>query len=195
MFPHPKGNVTQLVADSLPNVKIVVLIICVWFVKHRLMLRDTENELVSHCCLFVVVGCARDIRSVIGWCVCSQWEWSEKSTLIQKIKGLLFRNVIFTFCVKVLMTNQLLEFFLMWIFCAHTHTHKNAPGIDKNLTIQYTSRYMSHDVIISGYTAIPFILRCTVMFKRIHWWSGSSLYITSQYIDDLIDKLSQNNLI
>ncbi len=41
----------QLMSDSLPYVEIVVFIICVLFVKQRSVLRGTDNELVSHCCL------------------------------------------------------------------------------------------------------------------------------------------------
>ncbi len=58
------------------------------FVKQGSVLKDTGDELVSHCCLCCCYGiwmwrllCT---VIVIGWCVCSQGECSEKSTLIQK---------------------------------------------------------------------------------------------------------------
>lgn len=53
---------TQLIGNTLPYVLPSFYIICVSFVKDRLVLRDTHNEHVSHCC-----WCCRgrhDIRSI-----------------------------------------------------------------------------------------------------------------------------------
>ncbi len=92
--------------------KILVFIIYVSFVKH-LVLRDTGDELVWHCCLCCCceIGTGRLLSTtiMIGWCVCSQRECLEKSTSIWEIKGSLFRSVIFAFCVTILMANQQFE--------------------------------------------------------------------------------------
>lgn len=61
--------------------------ICLLFVTQRCALRDTDNELVYHCCWCCF--CWGYVTSTImgGWCVCLRCESSEKST-IRKIKGL-----------------------------------------------------------------------------------------------------------
>lgn len=66
---------------------------CALFIKQRIMLGDTNSELVSHCCW--CYACERWRRhpfltTMIGWCVCSWCKSSAKSTLIWKMKGFSF---------------------------------------------------------------------------------------------------------
>lgn len=83
---------------TLPYVlfKINVFVISILFVKQRLLLRDTDNELVSHCG-WCCCG-RRDIRfcetSATGWCVVVS------ATPVWKNKSL-FPGVWFAFYVKI----------------------------------------------------------------------------------------------
>ncbi len=118
--------------NPLPYVvfKIVVFIICIawcWETQHQ----------DSHCCLCCCCGILTwgPLRTtiVIGWCICSQGECSEKSTLIQKIKGSLFRRVIFVSVWKYSCPDNCLKnIFFVQIICTKK-THPACKGLFINI--------------------------------------------------------------
>lgn len=95
---------------------------------------ETDNALVSQHCW--CCNCGRwtwhpfSITIMVGWCICLQCESLEKSTVFQKITGLLFCSVIFAFCLKVLVpSQQFKKCFLMRINHMKKNMHPVCRGI------------------------------------------------------------------
>lgn len=105
-------DLVQVIIDTLPYV--VCKIVCISFVKKRLVLRD-KNELVRRCC------CGRgDICSaktiMIGWCIYWQYKSLEKSTTMWQIpKQVRYLCTIIRRCMKLIL---LIMFIFTWAeFC------------------------------------------------------------------------------
>ncbi len=90
---------------------------------HKLL--NNHTDVVTLCCDWDWDSAIADVDVCLEqplWLV----DASEKSPLMRKIKGLVFRSVIFVFCVKVLMTNQQVE---KYYWCVKYSHKKNAPSV------------------------------------------------------------------